>query len=133
MKVSFIMFAYITYHPITTMKSPGLRDAAPASVRGDRDTISSNSPTARFDYVLYTPEYLSLASGLVFDTKQYTAAQLAALNSANGTSFVAADSASASDHLPVLAVFLVVPEPSVAGLLTFGVGMLALRRRGFSP
>ena len=50
---------------------------------------------------------LAFLNGEVFDTKQYTAAQLAALNAANGTNFVASDSANASDHLPVLALFRV--------------------------
>jgi len=108
------------YRPITTLKSPGLFDAAPVSIRGDSDTISATNPVARFDYVLYEPNHLHLTGGQVFDTRQYTAAQLAALNAANGTSFVAADSATASDHLPVLAVFQIVPEPGTASLILLG-------------
>src|SRR4030095_14422417 len=97
------------YHPITTMKSPGLVDALPLSIRGDKDTLDSTNPTTRFDYMLFAPEHLTLSSAMIFDTKQYTAPQLAALNAANGTNFLAADSAGASDHLPLLAVFQVIP------------------------
>jgi endonuclease/exonuclease/phosphatase family metal-dependent hydrolase len=113
------------YHPITTMKSPGLLDAMPVSIRGDKDTISSASPspTTRFDYMLFAPENLTLSSGMIFDTKQYTSMQLAALNAANGTSFLAADSATASDHLPLLAVFQVIPEPSTIAL--FGWALIS--------
>ncbi len=121
------------YHPITTMKSPGLLDAAPVSIRGDRDTISASNPTARFDYILYAPEYLSLSSGLVFDTRQYTNGELAALNSANRTNLVAADSAIASDHLPVLAVFMVVPEPSIFALFAMSVLIISARRQRDMP
>ena len=97
------------YHPITTVRDVGFADAAPASIAGNRDTLDSTSPDVRFDYVLHTASHLTFLSGEVFDTKQHTAAQLAALNAANGTSFVAGDSAAASDHLPVLEIFLVSP------------------------
>ena len=116
-----------SYHPIATMKSAGLVDAAPASITGDRDTISSTSPTSRFDYMLYTPGRLSLTGGMVFDTRQYSTAQLAALNAANGTNFVAGDSMSASDHLPVLAIFQVVPEPCAIALI--GLGIICMTSR----
>jgi endonuclease/exonuclease/phosphatase family metal-dependent hydrolase len=118
-----------TYHPITTLKSAGLADAMPVSIRGDNDTINSTNPTARFDYVLYTANKLSLIGGEIFDTKQYTFNQLSALNSANGTAFVAADSATASDHLPVLAVFSVIPEPGTGALLVIGVALFWKQRR----
>jgi endonuclease/exonuclease/phosphatase family metal-dependent hydrolase len=90
------------YHPVTIMRS-GLFDPAPLSVAGGIDTISATKPVARFDYAMYAQA--RFVGGEVFDTKQYSAQQLAALNAANGTSFVAADSATASDHLPVLSVF----------------------------
>ena len=93
------------YQPITTMRSAGLTDPSPASIAGNHDTIDSTTPDARFDYAMYAK--LAFLNGEVFDTKQYTAAQLAALNAANGTNFVASDSANASDHLPVLALFRV--------------------------
>jgi endonuclease/exonuclease/phosphatase family metal-dependent hydrolase len=117
-----------TYHPITTMRSSGLLDARPLSIAGDKDTIDSASPNARFDYLLYSSGALSLTSGMVFDTKQYTSAQLAALNLANGTNFLASDSANASDHLPVFGVFATAPEPGTASLFVcaavwiFGAG-----------
>jgi endonuclease/exonuclease/phosphatase family metal-dependent hydrolase len=113
------------YHPITTMKSPGLIDAMPVSIRGDKDTIDAAgpTPTTRFDYMLFAPENLTLSSGMIFDTKQYTSVQLAALNAANGTSFLAADSATASDHLPLLAVFQVIPEPLTIAL--FGCALIS--------
>jgi endonuclease/exonuclease/phosphatase family metal-dependent hydrolase len=119
-----------TYHPITTMKSTGLSDPLPVSIRGDRDTIDSSSPDARFDYLLYSANKLKLTSSQVFDTKQYTASQLAALNTANSTNFIAADSANSSDHLPVFAVFTVVPEPSTFGLLAIVVFAGVAKRRG---
>jgi hypothetical protein len=103
------------YRPITTVRDAGFADGKPASIAGNRDTLDSTSPDVRFDYVLHTASHLTYLSGEVFDTKQHSAAQLAALNAANGTSFVAGDSAAASDHLPVLEVFLVSPgAPYVA-------------------
>lgn len=116
------------YQPITTLKSAGFADPKPLSIRGNKDTIDATSPDARFDYTLYTPGLMSFVGGEVFDTKQYTAAQLAALNQANGASFVAGDSAAASDHLPVLAVFSVIPEPATGAMLLCGVAVLALRK-----
>lgn len=97
------------YHPITTLRGAGLSDAGPVSILGNRDTIDAASPDARFDYLLHRASHLVYLNGSVFDTKQHSAAQLSALNAANGTSFVAGDSASASDHLPVLEVFLASP------------------------
>lgn len=98
------------YHPVTTLRGAGFTDPLPLSIAGNRDTIDAASPNARFDYLFYRASHLTYLSGTVFDTKQINAAgQLAALNAANGTSFVAGDSASASDHLPVLEVFLVSP------------------------
>jgi len=91
------------YQPITIMHSPGLIDPSPASIAGNHDTIDSTTPDARFDYTMWAKMYL--LGGQVFDTKQYTTAQLAALNAANGTNFVRDDSAIASDHLPVLSIF----------------------------
>jgi endonuclease/exonuclease/phosphatase family metal-dependent hydrolase len=104
------------YRPISTLRSVGLLDAKPLSIRGDNDTISSNNPTARFDYILYSGDKLSLTSSMIFDTGQHTSGQLAALNAANGTNFVFGDSSGASDHLPVFAV-LTVPEPGGALLV----------------
>jgi hypothetical protein len=103
------------YHPITTVRDVGFADAAPASIAGNRDTLDSTSPDVRFDYVLHTASHLTFLSGEVFDTKQHSPAQLAALNAANGTNFVAGDCASASDHLPVIEVLLVSPgQPYIA-------------------
>jgi len=116
------------YHPISTMKSPGLVDAMPLSIRGDKDSLNSTSPTTRFDYMLFAPEHLTLSSAMIFDTKQYTAPQLAALNTANGTNFLAADSVAASDHLPLFAVFQVIPEPSAIAFFGLSFTWLALRR-----
>ena len=100
----------IVYHPVTTLRSAGFADPLPLSIAGNRDTIDSANPNARFDYLLYRASHLTYLSGTIFDTKQINAAgQLAALNAANGTSFVAGDSASASDHLPVLEIFLLSP------------------------
>ena len=115
------------YRPITTLRSVGLADAKPLSIRGDNDTIDSTNPTARFDYILYSGDKLSLSSAMIFDTGQYTSAQLAALNSANGTNFLAADSEGASDHLPVLAVFTV-PEPGAALLVICAFICISARR-----
>ncbi len=97
------------YHPVATLRSVGFSDPLPLSIAGNRDTIDAASPNARFDYLFYRASHLTYLSGTVFDTKQHSAAQLAALNAANGTSFVSGDSASASDHLPVLEVFLASP------------------------
>jgi endonuclease/exonuclease/phosphatase family metal-dependent hydrolase len=104
------------YRPISTLRSVGLFDAMPVSIRGDNDTIDSTNPNARFDYLLYSGDKLNLSSAMLFDTGQYTSGQLAALNAANGTNFIAADSAGASDHLPVIAIFTV-PEPGGALLI----------------
>ncbi len=118
------------YHPISTMKSAGLTDPKPVSIKGDSDTISSTSgsPNTRFDYTLYGPGQLNFVSGQVFDLKQYTAAQLAALNAQNGTTFTATDTANASDHLPVLSIFQVTaaPEPSGSVAIIIGIGVLGL-------
>jgi endonuclease/exonuclease/phosphatase family metal-dependent hydrolase len=120
------------YHPVSTMRLPELRDPLPTSIRGDRDTISATNPNARFDYLFYTPEYFALESALVFDTKQYSSNELAALNAANGTSFVAGDSALASDHLPVLVVLDLVPEPGVGPMILWViVAKVALLPRRF--
>jgi len=120
------------YRPISTMHLASLRDPLPVSVRGDRDTISATNPNARFDYVLYSPDYFSIESALVFDTKQYSSIELAALNAASGTSLLAGDSAAASDHLPVLVVLETVPEPGSISLLAFVfVSVPTLRGRGF--
>jgi endonuclease/exonuclease/phosphatase family metal-dependent hydrolase len=117
------------YQPITTLRSAGFADPKPLSIKGNKDTIDSFSPDTRFDYTLYTPGLMSFLGGEVFDTKQYSATQLTALNQANGTSFVAGDSYAASDHLPVLSVFSVVPEPGTAVLLIWGAAVIAIRRR----
>ncbi len=121
-----------TYHPITTLKSAGLADPKPLSAGGKSDTISSaetgSSPLdSRFDYTLYGGSVLQYLSGTVFDTKQLSSAgQLPA-------GFVAGDSASASDHLPVLSVFQLAaaPEPGGGAVLLLGasaLGLLRLRR-----
>jgi endonuclease/exonuclease/phosphatase family metal-dependent hydrolase len=101
------------YQPIAAMHSAGLIDPSPQSIAGNHDTIDSVSPDARFDYTMYAR--MSFTYGQIFDTRQYTSAQLAALNAANGTNFVAIDSANASDHLPILSVFQVggTPPPAV--------------------
>ena len=98
---------------MTTLRDRLHRSAA-SEHRRKIDTIDSASPNARFDYLFYRASHLIYLGGQVFDTKQINAAgQLAALNAANGTSFVAGDSASASDHLPVLEVFLATPGPAL--------------------
>jgi endonuclease/exonuclease/phosphatase family metal-dependent hydrolase len=118
------------YRPVSTMRFPPLRDAPAVSIRGDRDTISASNPTARFDYVVYSPDFFALQSALIFDTKQYTVNELAAINASSGTSLVAGDSALASDHLPVLAIFEVIPEPDVVSLLALvAVSSVLLRWR----
>ncbi len=100
----------LIYHPVTTLRMAGFTDARPVSIAGKISTIDAASPNARFDYAMYRASHLIYLSGQVFDTKQINAAgQLAALNAANGTSFVSGDSAAASDHLPVLETFLVTP------------------------
>ena len=99
------------YHPITTMRSAGLTDPAPVSIAGNDDTIDSTHPTSRFDYTMYTNT--ELVTGEVFDTNQYTSTQLAELNAVNGTDFVARDSSTASDHLPVLSILWVGFVPDV--------------------
>ena len=111
------------YRPVSTLRDVGFFDPRPVGIGGKISTIDSSSPNARFDYLFYRGSHLTYLSGTVFDTKQINAAgQLTALNAANGTSFVAGDSASASDHLPVLEVFLVSPgapyifSQSVTGL-----------------
>ena len=90
------------YRPISIMRS-GLFDPRVLSIAGRIDTINSTKPTARFDYTTYAQA--RFVGGEIFDTKQYTPAQLAALNVATGNNFAASDSATASDHLPILAVF----------------------------
>lgn len=117
------------YRPITTMKSPGLADAAPGSIDGIRFTLDSTSPDVRFDYTLYTPVSLSLTRGEVFDTAQYSTTQLNALRASTGINFLANDTRTASDHLPVFTVFNVVPEPATGGLLALGALMLCRRPR----
>ncbi len=119
------------YQPITTMRSAGLIDPSPASISGDQDTISSTTPNKRFDYTMYTNS--SFVSGQVFDTKQYTSAQLSALNAANGTSFVATDSTSASDHLPVLSILRVGFTPVVLAVAREGASVTITYETTLSP
>ncbi len=112
------------YAPITTMHSAGLIDPSPGSIAMNYDTIDSTTPDARFDYAMFIRA--SFLGGQVFDTKQYTAVQLAALNAANGTNFVAADSATASDHLPVLSILQVggpTPPPALYGVSRSGTNL----------
>jgi endonuclease/exonuclease/phosphatase family metal-dependent hydrolase len=111
------------YHPITTMKSAGLLDPKPLSIAGRQDTIDSATPDARFDYTMYAGS--RWLGGQVFDTKQYTSGQLASLNSAAGTNFVAGDSASASDHLAVLSVLRVGIKPQITAIAA-GNGNIAI-------
>ena len=128
------------YRPVTALRGAGFTDPRPVSIAGKISTIDSASPNARFDYLFYRGSHLTYLSGTVFDTKQInTAGQLAALNAANGTSFVAGDSASASDHLPVLEVFLVSPgapyifSQSISGLDSTNATLnAALNPNGFA-
>ncbi|HEX8078292.1 MAG TPA: endonuclease/exonuclease/phosphatase family protein [Chthoniobacterales bacterium] len=106
------------YHPITTMLSAGLLDPRPLSIRGAPDTINAATPNTRFDYNTFAKA--AYLRGEVFDTKQHSAAELAALNAANGTNFIASDSADASDHLPVLTVVRVGFTPVVIATQTDG-------------
>ena len=130
----------LIYHPVTTLRDAGFADPLPLSISGKRDTIDAASPNARFDYVLYRASHLTYLGGQIFDTKQINAAgQLAALNAANGTSFVTGDSASASDHLPVLEVFLVSPgiplvtvQPATSLASTAAVLNAAVNPNGFA-
>ena len=101
------------YRPITTFRGTEFADPGSASIAGNRDTIDAASPDARFDYLFHRASHATLLSTLVFDTKQHTSAQLSALNSGAGTSFVSADSSSASDHLPVFSVLLASPGPAL--------------------
>lgn len=122
------------YQPVTTMHSAGLIDPSPASIATNYDTIDSTPPDARFDYAMLAQA--SFLGGQVFDTKQFTPAQLTALNSANGTNFVAADSAAASDHLPVLSVLQVggtLPSPAVLGASRSGTNLSVTYQKVISP
>ncbi|MGC3988880.1 MAG: endonuclease/exonuclease/phosphatase family protein [Chthoniobacteraceae bacterium] len=104
-----------TYNPVSTMKSAGLIDPRPTTASGSVDTISSSNPDARFDYILYAQQNLQYVSGEVF-------------NSAEGMGLASTTSANASDHLPVFETFMLVPEPSVAGLAFCGA-LFFLRRQ----
>lgn len=119
------------YQPITTMRSAGLLDPKPVSIAGDDDTISSTSPNKRFDYTMYA--HSSFVSGQLFDTKQYTSAQLAALNAANGTNFVASDSATATDHLPVLSILRVGFTPVLLNVAREGTNLTITYQVTLSP
>ena len=111
------------YHPITTMKNAGVLDPEPLSIKGSQNTIDSTSPTSRFDYTMYTTA--RWIGGQVFDTKQYTSAQLSALNTAAGTNFVTADSSSASDHLPVFSILRVGIGAQITAVAA-GAGSMAI-------
>jgi endonuclease/exonuclease/phosphatase family metal-dependent hydrolase len=106
------------YNPVATMKSAGLLDPQPVSANGSVDTISSTTPNARFDYILYASQNLQYVSGQVF-------------NSAVGGGLASGTSANASDHLPVFETFLLVPEPSVSGLGFWVVSLAFGRRKGW--
>ena len=120
------------YRPISTLKGVGVTDPVPVSVRGFKNTESSRAEPAniRFDYNMYSAG-LTYLNGSVFDTSQYTTSELAALNATNGTSFVASDSSTATDHLPVIAnyQFGAVPEPLSFLAIGFGLAGLSVRRR----
>jgi endonuclease/exonuclease/phosphatase family metal-dependent hydrolase len=58
-----------TYHPITTLLTAYLVNSKPSNLYGSFKTISSTSPTRRFDYIL--PSWrLDMVSGQVIDTNQ---------------------------------------------------------------
>ena len=116
------------YHPITTMKSAGVLDPEPLSIANLQNTIDSTSPTSRFDYTIYTTA--RWVGGQVFDTKQYTSAQLSALNTAAGTNFVVADSSSASDHLPVFSILRVGVDAQITAMAA-GTGTMTVTYQTF--
>ena len=122
-----------TYRPISTILSAGFNDGVPLAVNGYKQTIDSGvtMPNARFDYNFRSNQGgISYQSGLVFNSLDYTSAQLAAMNAARGTALVAATSQDASDHLPVIVSYSIAPAPEPATVVAFvGLAALAIRRR----
>jgi PKD repeat protein/endonuclease/exonuclease/phosphatase family metal-dependent hydrolase len=87
-----------TYRPITMVRTNGnLVEFIPTALNGDKDTISSSSPTRRFDYCLAGSNRLSAVSGHVFNSAVW-GSQYTSVNPSNSSS----DSVTASDHLCVI-------------------------------
>lgn len=70
-----------------------------------RDSTSSFAP-GKLDYVLITPERLSIAKAFVFDAGELSATERARFGLVDG------DSHLASDHLPCVLDFRIVPAPT---------------------
>jgi endonuclease/exonuclease/phosphatase family metal-dependent hydrolase len=117
-----------TYRPITAMRAPGLSDSSALSILAKKATISSTNPNARFDYICYANASL-VPDTLIFDAAQYSGTQLAAINTANGSTLTATDCKNASDHLPVVAVFAVGGEAQNTAA-AFKIKALALTQTG---
>lgn len=118
--------AVTAYDPVGTLLGAGLTDPRPVSLFGDKDTFSSSSPGVRYDYLTYAGDNLAYLDGLVFNAGEYSLAQLASMNALAGTSLGKSTSIDASDHLPVLGVFAIVPEPGTVLLVLVGVGFAGL-------
>lgn len=86
-----------TYRPITMIRTNGnLVDFVPTALNGSSKTISSTSPTSRFDYCLAGSNRLSAVSGYVFNSSVW-GSQYTSVIPGSSTS----DSTTASDHLNV--------------------------------
>jgi endonuclease/exonuclease/phosphatase family metal-dependent hydrolase len=83
-------------------------DIKPADAyTGDKDTWPSDisNPTSRLDRIYYTDSCVRVERSFVLNTRKMSSAQLAAA----GLQYL--DNQNASDHLPVVADFVILPVP----------------------
>ncbi len=102
-----------TYRPITMVRTNGnLVEFIPTALNGSSDTISSTSPTRRFDYCLAGSNRLAAVTGHVFNSSVWGAQYTSVIPGSS-----ASDSTTASDHLNVFVNY----SFPVSGATNFGV------------
>jgi PKD repeat protein/endonuclease/exonuclease/phosphatase family metal-dependent hydrolase len=93
----------LAYRPITMMRTnSNVVEFAPTTLNGSSKTISTPSPTRRFDYCLAASNRLSAVAGYVFNSSVW--AQNGLYTNANPQN-LASDSTTASDHCSVFVTY----------------------------
>jgi PKD repeat protein len=118
-----------TYRPITMVRTNGnLVEFLPTALNASSKTISTPSPTRRFDYCLAASNRLSAASGFVFNSVVW--AQNGLYTNA-GPQNLSTDSATASDHCSVFVNYSFPVDFSVSP--TNGLTSAGIQGGPFSP